>query len=182
MDNELLITGTDGFVGNYLKTYFKDKGFKVFGTVYNLREPEENEAMVDFRKDEDFQKIPNKNFEIIINVAGVVDQNLPKDLMMDINAEGTRRMCEWALAHDCKHFIQISSVSAYGMQLLGENREEKKWLRNRGIFGINYSKSKAKAERYIEKSGLSGYSLLRFPPILGEGDSYISPCIIPRLF
>lgn len=181
MAKEILITGTDGFVGNYIRDYFMKEGYEVYGTVYNMREPLENEVIVDFRKEEEFQKIPDKEFEIIINVAGVIDSNLPKELMMNINAEGTRRMTEWAKSHNCEHFIQISSVSAYGMQLLGEDRKEKKRLRNKGVFGINYSKSKAKAERYIEKSGLSGYTLLRFPPILGENDSYITPTIVPRL-
>jgi len=180
-NKELLITGTDGFVGGYLKDYFLKEGWDVYGTVFNMREPEKNECIVNFCLDEDFEKIPEKNFEIIINVAGVVDQTLPKELMMDINAEGTRRMAEWAKRHECKHFIQISSVSAYGFKLLGENRTEKDTARNKGIFGVNYSKSKAQAERYIEKVGLAGYTFLRFPPILGEGDSYISPLIIPRL-
>jgi nucleoside-diphosphate-sugar epimerase len=65
--------------------------------------------------------------------------------------------------------------------LLGEFNTETKTKRNKGFFGIRYNKSKAKAERYIEKSGVKGYTLLRFPPILGYQDSYISPAIIPRL-
>lgn len=181
MSKELLITGTDGFVGGYLRNYFIQEGWDVYGTVYDMREPMEKECMVNFCLDEDFLKIPDKNFEIIINVAGVVDQKLPKKFMMDVNAEGTRRMSEWAKNHNCKHFIQISSVSTYGFKLLGEYRSEEKTKRNKGFFGITYSKSKAHAERYIENSGLQGYTFLRFPPILGEGDSYISPLIIPRL-
>lgn len=146
-----------------------------------MRPPDDNECIVDFCDEKDFSKIPEKTFKIIINVAGIVDQYAPKDLMMEINAEGTRRMCEWALKHDCRHFIQISSVSAYGFKLLGEDRAEDNTKRNKGFFGIPYSQSKAKAERYIEKSGLSGYTMLRFPPILGRNDSYITPTIVPRL-
>jgi nucleoside-diphosphate-sugar epimerase len=178
---EILITGTDGFVGSYLRNYFIQEGWDVYGTVYNMREPMDKECIVNFCNDKDFIKIPDKDFEIIINVAGVVDQTLSKKIMMEINAEGTRRMSEWAKKHNCKHFIQISSVSAYGFRSLGENRTEIKTKRNKGFFGIKYGKSKAKAERYIERSGLQGYTILRFPAILGEGDSYISPIIISRL-
>lgn len=181
MNKEIFITGTDGFVGNYLREFFLQEGYEVYGTVFNMREPLEKECVVDFCKEEDFNNIPDKNFEIIINVAGIIDSTVPRKLMMNVNAKGTRRMGRWARKHDCKHFIQISSVSAYGMQLLGENRKEKKILRNRGVFGINYSKSKAKAERFIEKAKLNGYTLLRFPPILGKNDSYITPTIVPRL-
>jgi nucleoside-diphosphate-sugar epimerase len=178
---ELLITGTDGFVGSYLRNYFIQQGWDVYGTVCNIREPEDKEYYVDFCIDNDFKKIPNKNFSIIINVAGVVDQTLPKKLIMEVNAEGTRKMAEWATKHKCEHFIQISSVSAYGFRSLGVNKTEKTTKRNKGIFGIAYSKSKAKAERYIERSGLRGYTILRFPAILGEKDSFISPIIISRL-
>ncbi|MFW9971816.1 MAG: NAD-dependent epimerase/dehydratase family protein [Candidatus Odinarchaeota archaeon] len=180
-NRELLITGTDGFVGSYLKNYFINNGWEVYGTVYDKREPRDRECIVNFCYDDDFTKIPDKNFEIIINGAGVVDQSLPKKTMMEINAEGTLRMSQWAKNHNCKHFIQISSISAYGFHLLGENKTEDNTKRNKGIFGITYSKSKAKAERYIENSGLQGYTLLRFPAILGEKDSYISPLVVNRL-
>ncbi|MFX0022942.1 MAG: NAD-dependent epimerase/dehydratase family protein [Candidatus Hermodarchaeota archaeon] len=181
VNKEILITGTDGFVGSHLSNYFIKAGWDVYGTVYNLRSPLEKECIVNFCVDDAFDKIPNKQFEIVINAAGAIDQTLSKKLMMEINAEGTRRMAEWARKHNCKHFIQISSVAAYGFRLLGQFNTEIKTKRNKGFFGIRYSKSKAKAERYIEKSGLHGYTLLRFPSILGYGDSYISPAIIPRL-
>ncbi|MFW9771093.1 MAG: NAD-dependent epimerase/dehydratase family protein, partial [Candidatus Thorarchaeota archaeon] len=43
-----------------------------------------------------------------------------------------------------------------------------------------YMKSKAKAERYVERSGLN-YTILRLPPVLGKADTYLSPSIIPNL-
>jgi len=180
MNNEILITGSDGFIGSYLKSFFLDNQYRVYGTVYNLREPDENEVKIDFRKKHDFEKLPNKTFDIIIHTVGIVDQTVPKKLMMSANAKGTKYICSWAVNHKCKHFIFISSVSAYGYKLLGENRSEEKTKRTLGILSLPYMKSKAKAEQYIEKSGVD-YTILRLPPVLGKGDTYLSPAIIPKL-
>ena len=54
---ELLITGTDGFMGQVLKDYFQSRGDSVFGTVY-MREALENEIHFDIRKDQEFKKLP----------------------------------------------------------------------------------------------------------------------------
>lgn len=179
MTETILITGTDGFIGSYLKEFFIQNDYKVIGTTF-IKEPEEDDVRIDFREKEEFGKLPKKNFNIVIHAAGSVDQTAPKKVMMKINAEGTKYICEWALNHNCKHFIFISSVSAYGYRLLGENRSERNTKRNLGIFGIPYMKSKAKAERYVERSGLN-YTILRLPPVLGKDDTYLSPSIIPNL-
>ena len=68
MKKNLLITGTDGFIGSNLKTYFQSQDYNVSGTVYNLRKPDDNEAVVNFCNNHDFKNIPNKNFEIIIKI------------------------------------------------------------------------------------------------------------------
>jgi nucleoside-diphosphate-sugar epimerase len=175
----ILITGTDGFIGSYLKEFFLENDYKIFGTVFQ-REPEKSEVKINFREKQEFEKLPNKNFDIIIHTIGIVDQALPKKTIINVNARGTKYICRWAVNHNCKHLIFISSVSAYGYRLLGENRSEEKTKRNLGIFGMPYMKAKAKAERYIERSGLD-YTILRLPPVIGKDDTYLSPSIIPKL-
>ncbi|MBD3226699.1 MAG: NAD-dependent epimerase/dehydratase family protein [Candidatus Lokiarchaeota archaeon] len=173
----LLITGTDGFIGKYLKNYFKDLGNKVIGTVY-IDKSGEDEVKVDVRNREEFDEIPDIKYDVIIHTAGIVDQRAPKKLIFDVNAEGTKNLLDWIGDDKCEHLIQMSSTAVYGFKLLGENRcEETKKCR---WIGIPYMKSKAKAERYIINSDVK-YTLLRMPPVLGENDSYISPTIIPRL-
>ncbi|MFX0148571.1 MAG: NAD-dependent epimerase/dehydratase family protein [Candidatus Hodarchaeota archaeon] len=179
MTETILITGTDGFIGSYLKKFFLENGYKVFGTVF-LRQPNDNEIKIDFCKKQEFEKLPKRDFKFIIHTIGIVDQTVAKKLIKDVNATGTKLICNWALNRNCNHFIFISSVSAYGYRLLGENRTERETKRNWGIFGIPYMKSKAKAERYVEQSGLN-YTILRLPPVIGKGDTFLSPAIIPKL-
>ncbi len=175
---EILITGTSGFIGSSLKLYFQEIGFYVFGTT-SSREPSANEVKINIQKEEDLAKLPNRKFDAIIHTVALVDQTLPKPRMMDVNAEGTLRICEWAKTHNCPHFIQLSSTAVYGNFAVGENRTEQTH-RLKGVFGNPYAQSKAKAERYIERSGLA-YTILRLPPVFGPNDSFITPAIVPRI-
>jgi nucleoside-diphosphate-sugar epimerase len=69
----ILITGTDGFIGSYLKEYFESKGYNVIGTVF-FREAGEKEYHVDFTDLKDFNVLPEENFDIVIHTVGIVDQ------------------------------------------------------------------------------------------------------------
>jgi len=178
-DMALLITGTDGFMGKALKEYFQARGHEIFGTVF-MREPLEDEIHFDIRSDNDFAKLPRKSFDAIIHTVGIVEQTAPKKQMFMVNAEGTRRMLSWARESGCKHFIQLSSISVYGLKTNGQDRAENKVRRYEGIIALPYMRSKAKAERYIEASGVP-YTILRLPAVLGENDTYLSPAIVPRL-
>ena len=180
---KILITGTDGCVGGMLKERLVADGHDVFGTVF-IRDAQEKEVRFNISNEEEFAKLPDERFDAIIHTVGIVDQTAPTDLLFTVNAEGTRRMLEWAKKTGSGHFIQISSVSVYGnLKPNGENRSEDRTKRNDSnlpFLGIPYMRSKAKAERYIEASGVP-YTILRLPAVLGRNDAYLSPAIIPRL-
>ena len=79
---KIMITGTDGFMGEVLKEYFTEKGYDVFGTVF-IRDAQENEVRFDIRNQEEFEKLPKENFDVIIHTVGVVEQTAPKALMLN---------------------------------------------------------------------------------------------------
>jgi len=103
---ELLITGTDGFMGQVLKDYFQARGHNVFGTVF-VRDAFENEVRFDVRNANDFTKLQRKPFDVIIHTIGIVDQTAPKKQMFLVNAEGTKKMLHWAVETGCRHFIFV---------------------------------------------------------------------------
>ncbi len=173
---KILITGTTGFIGRTLFEHLKSQGHEVYGTV--RKEPREGEIRCNVTEDDFAEHLPNTTFDAIIHTVGSVDQTLPKKTMFHINAGGTQNIASWAKAHGCKHFIQISSTSAYGVICMGEYRTEST-PRCRNI-GIPYMTSKAKAERIVEKAAIP-YTILRLPGVLGAEDSYLSPSIVPRL-
>ncbi len=176
---DLLITGTDGFIGGYLKDYFISYGHNVVGTVFD-REPIGNEVKLDITKTISFQNLPQTRFDAIIHSIGIVDQTAPKKLLFAVNAEGTNNLLSWAKDIDFNHLLYLSSISVYGRRAMGQNRTETKTKRYEGRFSIAYGRSKAKAEKYIEESGLN-YTILRLPAVLGAKDTFLSPSIISAL-
>ncbi|MCU0847752.1 MAG: NAD(P)-dependent oxidoreductase [Spirochaetes bacterium] len=172
---KILITGTDGFIGSNLKSGLQRIGHDVHGTVF-IRKAGKNEYLIDVRRPETFKDLPDIKYDALIHTAGIVDQTMPRRLMMDVNAGGTKNLLEWASAK-CGHFIQMSSICVYGLKTLGMDRTEKSTKRYEGIFAIPYMRSKSLAERHIEASGIP-YSGLRLPPVLGRSDTYLSPAII----
>jgi UDP-glucose 4-epimerase len=182
LGNNILITGTSGFIGNYIKVYLKSEEFGIWGTVRSTI-PLYDEFKLDLTKWSDYEKLPRNSFEIIIHSAGVVPSkkhNYRRKKYYEINAKATKKLLIWAKNNGCKHFIHLSSIAAYGLKTLGEYRTESNTRRSEGIFGPSYNCSKAKAEKYIEKSGLN-YTILRLPSVLGSNDTVISPSIIPLL-
>ncbi|MFX1502619.1 MAG: NAD-dependent epimerase/dehydratase family protein, partial [Promethearchaeota archaeon] len=164
-----------------LKNYFLNAGFQVFGTTYFRPPIDEREIQFDIRKKENFYGLwDDENFDTVIHTIGLMDQSEPYTSMYAINAQGTRYMCEYAKSRGCKHLIFTSSVSLYGTKTIGENRTESETKRQDKHFVTPYGKSKAIAEQFIEASGLN-YTNLRLPIVLGRGDTFISPSIIPRL-
>jgi len=172
---KILITGTDGFIGSNLKNFFMNQGHDVTGTVF-MREPEEDEFSVNFTDIESFKALPDVYYDAVIHTVGIVDQRAKSSLMYDVNVNGTKNLCAWIQEKKCiEHFVQMSSVTVYGLSMLGQNITEDQ-PRYEGSFAIPYMRTKAMAEKVIEESKIP-YSILRLPAVFGQGDTYVSPVI-----
>jgi nucleoside-diphosphate-sugar epimerase len=109
----------------------------------------------------------------VINASGIVDPRVPTARIFAVNLGGTENLLHWARGHGVRHFVQMSSVAAYGPLVLGEQRSEQTSRLGRFI-GLPYMRSKARAEVALERSGLA-YSILRPAAVLGTGDSVVTP-------
>lgn len=176
---KLLLIGADGFIGESLCRYFRQKGYDLTATVF-VREPGRNELFCNIADPVSVNGLPGMKYDVIINAAGIVDQKQPKKLMMAVNGHAVKTLLQFAEKHACSHFIQLSSIAVYGLRTLGVNHNEDNTPRFRGILGIPYMKSKALAERYIEKSPVPS-SMIRMPAVIGAGDSFTSPSIVNML-
>jgi len=175
----ILITGTDGFIGSHLKNFLESNGHRIFGTVF-FKNPQTNEIKFDITKDDDFERLPDLNFDAVIHTAGIVDQNAPGKTIHAVNADGTKKIAAWAKNRDVKHFIQASSITVYGLKVMGEDRTEDNTKRYRGPLTLPYGNSKTMAEEHVEKARIP-YTILRLPAVFGSNDSYFSQAVIPRL-
>lgn len=176
---KILLTGSDGFIGSEVKDFLLSRDIDVFSTVYN-REPGPGEMWLDITRSDYLQKIPDEGFDGVINLTGIVDQKASRKLMKAVNAEGVRHLTEWAAQHGCPHFIQISSIGVYGLKTLGQYRTEKNTKRYNGVIAIPYMRTKARAEVYLETSGVP-YTILRLPSVIGYGDTFVSPVIVEKI-
>lgn len=180
---QILITGTDGFVGSNIKEHFFKEGYEVYGTTF-YRDPEdEKEIRMDFSQPEEFNKLwDDKEFSIIIHTVGIVDTTgkVPDELFDAVHVEGTRNIVEYAKKRGCEHFIFTSSIATYGMKGMSENITESNTEIQLKKNPSAYGRTKVIAEMLIEESGLN-YSILRLPIIQGKNDTFITDAIIPML-
>lgn len=172
---KILITGTSGFVGNELRSYFMNKGHDVTGTV-GRKAPREGEVKIDLARWSSFQELENQQFDIIIHSAAALEGSSRK-VMNEVNVEGTVNVLKLAAQSRCNHFIHISSLAVYGLKALGEDRTEET---RRSSKGSSYGATKKRAEEIVEQSNIN-YSILRLPVVIGKMDSFISPLLIRSL-
>jgi nucleoside-diphosphate-sugar epimerase len=98
---------------------------------------------------------------------------------MRVNADGTRRLATWAREAGVGHFVQVSSVAAYGLACMGEHRHEDTGLAWFPLLPA-YLRSKAQAERHIVAAGVP-HTILRMPAVFGARDTVVTPAVVPAI-
>jgi nucleoside-diphosphate-sugar epimerase len=134
--NNILITGSSGFVGKNLVNFLDSKPIKLFsrsnGDTYNSI---------------NYKYINNINISTIIHLAGKshdLKNICNSDEYYQVNTELTKTVFDAFLASNAKVFITISSVKAVADECLGVLTEEQ--ISNPIT---HYGKSKLLAEQYI---------------------------------
>jgi nucleoside-diphosphate-sugar epimerase len=175
---KIFLTGADGAIGSALVRSLESNGHDVEGSVF-FRSPGPREFFLDLARPGSVASLPRRAYDAVVHAAGLVDQSLPGKLIRTVNALGTRRLAAWARRAGCGHLIFISSVSVYGPFTMGRNRSERTpaW---RGLAPLPYMRSKIEAERHVRQSGVP-FTILRLPPVLGKGDSYLTPAVASAL-
>ncbi len=113
----VLVTGASGFVGKKLVIKLISQGFDVKVATRNISNifPENVEVFIVDITDLTFDlSSVVKNCEIIINCAGEIEN---ENTMRALHVDGTKRLLEAFVKHNRtsnKHWIQLSSVGAYG--------------------------------------------------------------------
>ncbi len=167
----VLLAGADGFIGRHLVPALSAAGYELVPLVYG-RAPRAGELRVDLTRASELAQLP-AGVEVVINASGIVDPRAPTARIFAVNLGASERLAAWARAQGVRHFVQMSSVAAYGPLVLGEGRSERTPRLGRYV-GLPYMRSKARAELAIERSGVP-FSILRPAAVLGAGDSVVTP-------
>jgi UDP-glucose 4-epimerase len=173
----VLLAGADGFIGRHLAPALRAAGHELVSLVYG-RAPRDGELRVDLTEPAELALLP-LGMDAVINASGVVDPRVASARIFAVNQRGTELLVAWARAQGVRHFVQMSSVAAYGPLVLGEQRSEATPRLGRFV-GLPYMRSKARAELALERSGLA-YSILRPAAVLGAGDSVVTPGFVTAM-
>ena len=113
---EILVTGSGGFIGNYLIPQLLNQNYKIFGICKKKQKSSKNFVSVNM----DITKITNfklkSDFSKIIHMAAFSDVsfcNLNPSKCYELNVDGTQKMLEIARKRDSE-FIFLSSSHVYG--------------------------------------------------------------------
>ena len=176
MDNSILITGANGFIGSSICNYLINKKIKVTGLVRNNKRTNIEGLNVEL-----LQTINNKtnwktylkNIDIVIHTAGyskfpIYDDNDKSDLF-NVNVLGTINLAKKSAQYGVKKFIYISSIKVHG-----ENTKTGCNFKNNSIFNPQnaYALSKVQAEQGLEKIRKNtnlDIIIIRPPLVYGKG-------------
>jgi len=180
----ILVTGASGFVGRAIASHLRGLGHAVVGTVHSRpgHGGDGGDVVLDVRRRRDFDSIPEGRFDVVIHAAALMGPERFDRKTREVNIDGTVNTLDFARARGCEHFVQISTIAAYGLRCVGEDRIESTQLSTMRFHPAEteYMRSKAEAERRIERSG-SPFTTLRLPVVLGAGSSFAAPAILPLL-
>ena len=178
----ILVTGASGFVGGAYTRHLRALGHDVIGTV-NSRRGHEDDVVVDVRTSAAFDVIPAGTFDVVIHAAALLGPERFSANTRKVNIVGTENALRFARERGATHFVQVSTIAAYGLRCVGENRDEQhtpittsRW--NPGE--TEYMRSKAEAERIVAAAGIP-FTTLRLPVVIGAGSSFSAPAILGQL-
>jgi GlcNAc-P-P-Und epimerase len=116
----ILITGSNGFVGSRLMYYLEEKGYEVWGidnsTECNIT-PHPKTAIGDIRNIEDYKQFGYVDFSLIVHCAASKhDFGISDEEYFSNNEFGTEMLMQFASKKNIKKIIYYSTVSVYGHQ------------------------------------------------------------------
>ena len=150
--NDILLTGSNGFVGNYFKTNYKDK-YKI-NTFSFLNDS--------------FQDLDLSDTTTIIHLSALVHQmgGASEQEYAKVNIIQTLDLAKKAKSSEVKHFVFMSTVKVYGEEADVAYTENSECNPH-----DDYGKSKLKAEKELLKLEDDSFkvSIVRTPIVYGYG-------------
>lgn len=120
LSNKVLITGCNGFTGEYLRKHLEKNGYVVFGLSNTISNPSNNIIQCDINNGEELKKVlleiqPNYVFHLAA-ISFVQHQNASE--IYNVNVIGTQNLLESCLPikNQIKKIILASSATVYGNQ------------------------------------------------------------------
>ena len=162
---KILITGSEGYLGSYLVSYFNNKKFDVFGCdIFNKALKENyNYFKLDISDKDNLKKINKYKFDAIIHCAAKLAFEKNKSIIIKNNIVATKNIIEFIKQNNKgSKLLFISTASIFS-----ENYNQRVHENSNKNFVDYYGSSKYKCENMIINSNLN-YVIIRCPIILSH--------------
>jgi UDP-glucose 4-epimerase len=149
----ILITGHKGFIGKYLFSELKNKGYDVFGLSEEECDISNRESVDNFFRD--------KKIDIVFHTAAFVpnSQDLKEnDKLFSVNVLGTFNLLQASLKNNVKRFVYSSSASVYSRKSNKNPVKEQNALPE-NIYGLTKLLGENLCEFFRDKYDLNTASL-----------------------
>jgi nucleoside-diphosphate-sugar epimerase len=115
---KILITGSNGYIGNFLTKHFSEKGIQVIGIDLESHERQKDYTHFifekgDVREKDTIESIFQKHRpNVVIHLAYLMKPQRDKQVETDVDVTGSKHVI--SAAKNVEHFINYSSSSIYG--------------------------------------------------------------------
>lgn len=182
----IIVIGATSFIGVHTVTELENQGCDVLVTGRNNRFKEHYDALgvkyvnLDLDKVEDFEKLPTKDVEGVILLAGLLPANAPVNLDVDenaadyfrINTIGTINCLEYCRKNGIKRVISTCSYGDVRGAWNGKRRLTEEEPRNffftgdHSVYTISKNAANDVMEYYNQQHGMKN-AVFRFPTVFG---------------
>jgi UDP-glucose 4-epimerase len=147
----VLVTGSNGFIGSQLAVYLESKEYHVWKLDRHFQNEMQNQLRIDISRKIEFEAISNMRFDAIVHCAAQTDvRKSVEDPTFDLmsNGLGTLNLIEFVAQTGISNFIYINSGGAiYGNEELPLS--EKSFIAPSSPYGL----SKFVGEEYVRILG-----------------------------
>ncbi|MDM1736806.1 NAD-dependent epimerase/dehydratase family protein [Acinetobacter towneri] len=172
MKNQILLTGSNGFLGQYLSQFLAEKDYSVLAHTRKAQTFDHpNIHNINFDLNDNLDNIDLNQVEVIIHCAGrahVMNETAvsPLEAYRQTNVQGTLNLAQKAVKSGVKRFIYLSSI-----KVNGEQTTTQAFCPNDDVHTDDpYGLSKYEAEQaLLELSQRTGLEVVVIRPVLIYG-------------
>ena len=169
---KILITGSNGFLGQYLCQFLAEKNYSILAQTRKAQTfALPNTSNINFDLNDNLHNIDLSQVEVIIHCAGrahIMNETAtsPLDAYRQTNVQGTLNLAKKAVQSGVKRFIYLSSIKVNGEQTTNEPFKSSDLVNTDDPYGL----SKYEAEQELLKlSKETGLEVVIIRPVLIYG-------------
>ena len=184
----VIVIGGTGFIGMYTVEALLKAGKKVLATGRNMRLGEVLQNMgaefleLDITSEDDFDKLPKKDVEGVILLAGLLPANAKADLQenenaadyFEVNVIGAIHVLEYCRRNGIKKVIgncsysDVSGAWGKGYPITEDEPRNFSYTGDHAVYVISKNACNDVMEYYNQQHGMQ-CAWFRFPPVYGVG-------------